>query len=453
MATNKRKTLQIKRPESVSSSKEKPVPKVPGKSQASAPETEKLQPVPETKAGKVPLPDSDKIRQARRADDTQDKLPGAEEVMEASKNATAQIMIDVEDVKSPQRDLASSSPGDDSDKTMKIDLSENQDDAAATSKIPLEDVQDMTQEATRVATNELPEIKDTDLEGAERTMKIDLDAVSTGDEGEVLEEAHVETPAVSSQQTEDTSEDQRSELMANETMMMDPADFEEQNKAFNAMTVALDPDEKENDKNTVSPDQMQESFNAMTMAMDPAELARELESSKETQQQPEGIQDSGDDEQRPKTILIKRPSREAPAGAPTVKTVRPDAQTVRTARPATPKEGTSRVDIPTGIITTEGKTVKLRRPAGATGSRPGAPVSRVAAEAGLDVKSDGSVSSSQKKNVPAMGAGWLAVSVVTFLVTCGALWISYSTKDASMPMIDRIVDENNVILPFNPPQP
>ncbi|MCC5850261.1 MAG: hypothetical protein JJU29_19425, partial [Verrucomicrobia bacterium] len=355
------------------------------------------------------------------------------------------------------------------DLTMKIDP-----EALKTGNIEKADLEEMTRddessdltmkidpEALKTGNIEKADLEDADQDEdagtSDRTMKIDAAALQTGDIGEQLKEADEEDP--------------RQQLQSQETMMMDPVtdetlaeqetpkrvDVPKGEEAFNASTIAMTSDdhlktdeiEKEKAEGPVDKETMEESFNAQTMAMDHSELEREL--GKEKANEDDSLDQTMDlTEQRPKTILIKRPSREAPSSSPTVKTVRPDAQTVRTARPVAKsklsdkqKEGTSRVDVPT----TEGKTVKLRRP-GASGTRPGAPVSRMASNAGLQMNEDGSVVASAPKKAPTLGAGWMAVSVLTFLLAAGGIYIAAAVEMPDLPMAGRLVDINNNVLPL-----
>lgn len=459
MAEEKRKTMQIKRPEAAKTgSLKKPLPKVKVDPEAATPETGEIQPVPaDANKGattRIQLPDEAKIRKARRAEDpkAEEKLPNADQVMEASKNATAQIMIDVEDVQSPGQSLKNLEAQDDAEKTMRISTGELEEvDGGSSTKIDVDSVDQMTQEATRVTTGEVPSMQAEPMAGVDRTMKIDVDALQTGDVGEALAKADKEMDPDHDKTMEiDMVESAEPEMdvaaLSKETVMMETGDIraaaaaaekaEQNDKAFNAATMALDPNEPAEE---LSAEKMQDSFNAMTMAMDPSEIAKEMAKATQPKAEIGGIEEANEEE-RPKTILIKRPSREAPAatGAPTVRTVRPDAQTVRTVRPGGGEAPAA----------TEGKTVKLRRPGGATGARPGAPVSRVASSAGLTIGEDGSVKSTAPAKAPALGGGWLAISIVTFLLTVGAAWIGYSVNDANMPMMGRIVDvDNNILRP------
>lgn len=546
MSTNKRKTLQIKRPDPNSvknKPKQRPLPKVSvSESAAGATETDELdqagpkagtpKSVNEANKGattRISLPDDAKIRKARRAESPEgEKLPNADQLMEASKNATAQIMIDTEDVQAPQRGLNTDDTDNEADKTMELNTAElniedDDDSPTRTSKIDVDDISKLTQEASRVSTQELSGLDDDLPEERDRTMKIDSDALQTGnlevadleqmtrDEDEEsndltmkidpealktgniekadledadqdedagtsdrtmkIDAAALQTGDIGEQLKEADEEDPRQQLQSQETMMMDPVtdetlaeqetpkrvDVPKGEEAFNASTIAMTSDdhlktdeiEKEKAEGPVDKETMEESFNAQTMAMDHSELEREL--GKEKANEDDSLDQTMDlTEQRPKTILIKRPSREAPSSSPTVKTVRPDAQTVRTARPVAKsklsdkqKEGTSRVDVPT----TEGKTVKLRRP-GASGTRPGAPVSRMASNAGLQMNEDGSVVASAPKKAPTLGAGWMAVSVLTFLLAAGGIYIAAAVEMPDLPMAGRLVDINNNVLPL-----
>ncbi len=556
MSQHKRKTLMIKRPSPNESDKPRPLPKVNvSESAAGATETDKIKPVaPKTSKVKRPLPDDKgatarislpdeaKIRKARRADDSNEKLPGAPEVMDASKNATRQIEIDTEEVSQtgdgPK--IGDSDSWGNNDQTMQINA-----EALETgpqepvSKVKVDDHSKMTQQATRVATGQIPKIKDSEVQKAggsaggskealenadkelqgnndqtmeidadalrtgpiekqdlvtdgddadmnDRTMQISADALSTGPIEKQLQDADAEEDAGMNDRTMQISadalntgpiekqlEEADAELKGNndQTMEIDPEAFqtanlsrEELEKAdqpdimsqetmrmesleddeapseedFNAATAELDQPDESGDTGKVK-----DTFNAMTMAMDPSELARELEKDK-TQPTPVSDEDRNQtmdlSDVKPKTILIKRPSQNEAPSAPTVKTVRPDAQTVRTSRPApgeAPAAGGS-----------DGKTVKLRRPGGA-GPRPGAPVSRMASNAGLEISEDGSVAAKAKVKAPSLGPAWLALSVLTLLIMCGALWIALAINMPELPMPGRIVNEFGEILPLS----
>ncbi|MCC5842689.1 MAG: hypothetical protein JJU05_00420 [Verrucomicrobia bacterium] len=520
MSQNKRKTLMIKRPSPSESDKPRPLPKVNvSESAAGATETDKIKPVasktskvkrpvPDDKGAtaRISLPDEAKIRKARRADDKDEKLPGASEIMDASKNATRQIEIDTEEVSQETQapKIGDSDSWGNNDQTMQISA-----DALETgsqdpvSKVKIDDHSKMTEQATRVATGQISRINDEDihqdtsskkqLEDADRelngnndqtmqidadalrtgpiekqelpigdddadmndrTMQISADALSTGPIEKQLEEADAELKSNNDQtmeidaealQTANLSRDvldeaDQPDIMSQETMRMESLEEEEQPSAedFNAATVELEaPDEKSEGGET---GKIKDTFNAMTMAMDPSELARELEKDKT---QPTPVSDAERNQTmdlsdvKPKTILIKRPSQNEAPSAPTVKTVRPDAQTVRTSRPAPGESQTA--------AGSDGKTVKLRRPGGA-GQRPGAPVSRVASNAGLDISEDGSVTAKAKVKAPSLGPAWLALSVLTLVIMSGALWIALAIKMPELPMPGRIVNENNQIL-------
>lgn len=449
MSQHKRKTLMIKRPSPNESDKPRPLPKVNvSESAAGATETDKIKPVaPKTAKVKRPLPDDKgatarislpdeaKIRKARRADDSNEKLPGAPEVMDASKNATRQIEIDTEEVSQtgdgPK--IGDSDSWGNNDQTMEIDA-----DALRTGPIEKQDL--------------VSDGDDADMN--DRTMQISADALSTGPIEKQLEEADAELKGNNDQtmeidpeafQTANLSREElekadQPDIMSQETMRMESLEDDEapSEEDFNAATAELDQPDESGDTGKVK-----DTFNAMTMAMDPSELARELEKDK-TQPTPVSDEDRNQTmdltDVKPKTILIKRPSQNEAPSAPTVKTVRPDAQTVRTSRPApgeAPAAGGS-----------DGKTVKLRRPGGA-GPRPGAPVSRMASNAGLEISEDGSVAAKAKVKAPSLGPAWLALSVLTLLIMCGALWIALAINMPELPMPGRIVNEFGEILPLS----
>ena len=281
----------------------------------------------------------------------------------------------------------------------------------------------------------------------DQTLQINPDALRTApvqepseDSGEELQgnlDQTMEIDAEALQTTrlpsEELEADDATDLQSRETMRMEHLESEKDphEDELNAATAELEQPEEPGAASETG--KINETFNAMTMAMDPNELAREL-AREQTQKAPESdLTGLGDSEARPKTILIKRPSSNEPPAAPTVKTVRPDAQTVRTSRPEA------------GEGPAEGKTVKLRRPGG-SGPRPGAPVSRLAATAGLEINEEGQVSAKAKAKVSSMGAGWLALSILTLVIVSGALWITLAIRMPELPMPGRIVNEHNQIL-------
>jgi hypothetical protein len=546
MASKKRKTLQIQRPDPHNpKSKKKTLPKVnvDDSSATSAIDTDELSAIgpktakvkqpnvndPHNKKGgsatRIQLPDEDKIRKARRATSTQDlqdsdALPSAEQIAHAQKSATLPIMIDTEDIQdSDEVNLGSQENENAADNTMQIDA-----DALATGNIekalveadqnskPMND-QTMQIDADSLDTGDvgqtLEEVKAQDAKNtSDQTMKIDADSLVTGDVGaqltevdeeaspdhtmkidadslatgnieEHLNEADKESKNISDQTMKIDADSlstgeidlvEHNEKLSMETMQMDPIDLDtdlsepHNEEAFNAATMKMatqemeaqpEGDQSKAGDTELSVDKMKETLNAQTMEMDPNQLANELN----TPSSSSNIDDDNLDQtmdltaERPKTIMIKRPSREAGSSTPTVKAVRPDAATVRTARPVTAspgqaKEGTSRIDIPQGEESSrEGKTIKLRRPAGA-GSRPST-VSRVATGAGLTMAADGTYSAGPKVEEQ-LGAGWLAVAVLTFLVSLGTVWSIYAVNEPQLPMPGRIVDMNNTVLPYQP---
>lgn len=509
MASKKRKTLQIKRPDpNKPHSKKKALPKVKmdDESATSAidtdelsgggPKTAKVQQPDvndpnqnkKNSATRIQLPDEDKIRKARRASSTQDlgkedALPSADQIAQAEKSATMPIMIDTEDVEDGDREKleeAGEEKPAPTDQTMEIDA-----DSLATGDVGEElekadqsqgSDQTMKVDADSLVTGEIDKkMEESDQsQGSDQTMQIDPDSLATGDVGEQMEKSEAG-------QDEDEGADHpesHEEALSAETMQMDSVDEDEVNKkkeemkeTLNAATMKMatqeldtDPEaagsaEEDKPETDLTPEKMKESFNAMTMEMDADQITSALE---EKQAESDSGSDDEDKEsldqtmdltaQRPKTIMIKRPSKEAGSSTPTVKAVRPDAATVRTARPVTAntasaKSGTSRIDVPEGATSSkEGKTIKLRRPSGAGGH---STVSRVASGAGLRMGADGTYVAAPKAE-ERLSAGWLSVAILTFLVSLGALWIVASTTYPEVPMPGRIVDETNTVLPYQP---
>ena len=434
MANKKRKTLQIKRPDSKApSAKKKALPKVEdseaGDAAAAGPKTAKVaRPDSGEKATRLELPNEDKIRQARKANASQDlekesALPGAEQVADIQNNATMPIEIDAESVGSgATTQLPDLDNKDDSDKTMQIDAAALEADEAA----------------VELQKAEAPDLND-------QTMQIDASAIEEADSGETMEvtgavEAADDTmeidPSLSLEATQDLeSQVADNDLQSMETMQMDPASIEQAAASIEEAT---------------GKDDLEESFNAQTMAMDPEALERELAASTSKQE------DVSDDDanatmdlsqsERPKTIIIKRPSS-AP-NAPTVKASRPapgGGPRPVTANQSQPKEGTSRIDVPAGDENSkEGKTIKLRRPSGAPSAAP-SKVATVAKQAGLELNADGTVTAKAPQEKP-LGGGWLAVAIVTLLVSAGALWVVIAPSQPELPMAGRLVDVNNRLI-------
>lgn len=433
MANKKRKTLQIKRPDpKAPGSKKKTLPKVSdgeaGDQAATHPKTANVaRPDAGKKTTRVELPDEDKIRQARQANASQDlekedSLPGAAQIEKAQNNATMPIELDVDSISSGSTtSLPDLDNKDDSDKTMQIDP-EALDLAAETSAIELQkaDSMDMSDQTMQIDPAEIEEAS------AGETMEVS-GAVDASDQTMQIDPAALEATQDLEQQVAEN------DLQSMETMQMDPASIEE---AANEI------------EDVAKQDSLEDSFNAQTMAMDPEALQRELAAS--TSKQEDVKDDAGatmdlSQSERPKTIMIKRPSS-AP-NAPTVKASRPaPGGRPVTAHQSQPKEGTSRVDIPADAAADdkEGKTIKLRRPSGAPSGSP-SKVATVAKQAGLELNADGTVTAKAAKE-KALGGGWLAVAIITFLISCGALWVVIAPSQPELPMVGRLVDVNNQLI-------
>ncbi|GEM_PF-1062545 len=579
MATHKRKTLQIKRPEATSFKPGKKLPKVDVNEDAAAGKSPKTAQIkkPDVNAApgskpeeatRIQLPSEAKIRKARRADESQvlpdESLPQAEQIAQAEKSATMPIQIDTEEVQSvdPARLAQAQDQGNDQTMQINTDELEGNDRTMQIDPAALEeevDNVDQTMEIDPVAAevvgnDQTMKLNADELEGSDQTMQIDPAALVTGDISAAVEnddpnmtmevdaaalaaEAPEESPAVdagdpnmtmevdaaalaaaapepaidpaelnqtmelsvddvtsaeeqaaASQKIEEQIEEKPTvDPQSMETMVMEPFEDkasplsrDEIESSLNAQTMdmadaAAEADDRDQTIDLQNPanieqasddgvtkETMEMSFNSMTMAMDTTELSAAVGEAELKAADDELGSDSVDQtidltEQRPKTVMIKRPSREAGSApqAPTVKTVRPDAVTVRTnrpvtAQPAAAKEGTSRIDVPEGAggNSQEGKTIKLRRPAGA-GPRPGAPVSGVASRAGLQMNSDGSVHSTAPVK-QSLGATWLVFGILTFLVAAGGLWVVSSVNQVEMPMYGRVVDVNGTIIPPSP---
>ena len=517
MADKKRKTLQIKRPDPNSvKSKKKPLPKVNMDQNAatSAVDTDQLSSMGPTTAklkrpdenslsgnnGKtirIALPDEDKIRKARRANATQDlvaedALPSAEQIAHAQKNATMPIMIDTESVEDNSSKSLNDTDGSQAmDRTMEIDaealstgnLENELRDAAQIGDVAGD--QTMQIDPAALATGNLEaslKAANTPANPNDQTLQIDPDALTTSNLTKSLQEAdqtegdndqtlQIDQDALAAAVSQDTQmlDDPEDSTSSDKTMQMDPAALATGNvdpvgddALLSMETMQMDPLEDEDlgeeDPGTeLTLEEMKESFNAQTMEMDASMLADEL--AKKNSGQFEAADDEDRSQtmdltsNRPKTIMIKRPSKQGASNSatPTVKAVRPDAATVRTARPVTantaqPKQDTSRIDVP-GEATggKEGKTIKLRRPAGATPSRSKSQISRVAGNAGLTLNEDGSVTAIAKAEEQ-LGAGWLAVAIITFLISAGAVWSIYAQLNPEVPMPGRLVDVNNQLV-------
>lgn len=447
MADKKRKTLQIKRPDPTKPSQKKVLPKVNmnDKAATSSIDTDELTAVNPTTGNdrksnttRIALPDEEKIRKARRANVTQDleqegALPSADQIAQAQKNATMPIMIDTESVEEGDRDpLKNSDDKESMDRTMEIDA-----DALSTANL----------------SQELQEAEGNNSDARDQTMKIDPEALKTGNIDNSLSDADENTKF--SDQTLQIDSSEVDEALA--TGKIDPVKDESLlSKETMQMDSVMDEEPEGTEGTDLSVEEMKETFNAQTMAMDPKQLEEEMSKPEpEEKDEEEGLSKTMDlSKERPKTIMIKRPSKSSGSGPanPTVKAVRPDAATVRTPRPVTatpgqPKQDTSRIDIPEGESSKEGKTIKLRRPAGGP-SRSGSHLSRVAGNAGLTMNEDGTVSASARKEDP-LGAGWLAVAVITLLLSIGAVWSIMAISNPEIPMPGRLVDANNQLVNTN----
>ncbi|MGA0332655.1 MAG: hypothetical protein ACO3N7_08425 [Kiritimatiellia bacterium] len=450
---------------------------------------------------RIALPDEDKIRKARRANATQDlgaegALPSAEQIAQAQKNATMPIMIDTETVEqSSKSSLNDTDEKESMDRTMEIDA-----DALSTANLSEElkkadkagDVQSdqtMQIDPEALSTSNLQEtLKAADAgpkDERDQTMQIDPEALATGNLADALNEAGssktqndqtlkidandlneaAATQALDSEIAEDGSD---------KTMQIDPealatGKIDQVNADPSIMsmeTMKMDPEEVQDgleagdeDGTQLTVEEMKESFNAQTMEMDASVLADEL-AKKNTSQLEEDAPEGEDrsitmdlSESRPKTIMIKRPSKKAPTSSstPTVKAVRPDAATVRASRPVTantaqPKQDTSRIDIPGEAAgNKEGKTIKLRRPNSGAPSRSKSSLSRVTGSAGLSINEDGTVTA-MARAPEQLGVSWLAVAVLTFLFSAAAVWSLAAQIKADLPMPGRLVDANNQII-------
>jgi hypothetical protein len=502
MADKKRKTLQIKRPDpNKPISKKTVLPNVNQENKAATDsiDTDELASVgpevkradgPKSNTTRIALPDEDKIRKARRANVTQDlaqegALPSADQIAQAQKNATMPIMIDTESVEDSRQDNLKEGDREEAmDRTMEIDADalstanlskelekveqKEPDDRDQTMRIDPESLKtgnldqnladaDTTENSSdqtlEIDQSELDNEMSQELEKAgtedsgDQTLEIDSDALATGNLDRVGNEDLLsqETIQMDSQylETDDIDKNLDEKLLSKETMQMDSIPDEEEAKS---------------PETELSVEEMEESFNAQTMAMDPNQLEAELseeESKVGGEDEDDNLSQTMDlTKERPKTIMIKRPSK-SPAseprksGTPTVKAVRPDAVTVRTPRPVTAntteaKQDTSRIDVPAEGAPKEGKTIKLRRPSGAP-SRSGTNLSRVAGNAGLTMNKDGTVSAAARREPP-LSAGWLAVAIITCLLSLGAIWSIYAISNPELQMPGRLVDVNNQLV-------
>lgn len=455
MANKKRKTLQIKRPDPTSPlAKKKTLPKVvdPEDAAKNHPKTAQVARPDATKgATRVKLPEEDKIRQARESDASEDlqkeeAIPGAAQVDQLHNNATMPIVIEPETVgQSGGSDLPDANTGDDNDKTMQIDADalEAEDPAVELEKAGQpEDLSDQTLE----------------IDPATLEKELQEDALASADAPEDKDQTLEIDPATLKEQTpiEDATSQ---ETMKMETMPLSEGIHEELvaddlKETFNAQTMAIDPAQLEKELEAPAPGGLdRDTFSAQTMAMDADQLEKELSKKTSKVEEPEKDANSTMDlsqTERPKTIMIKRPSRgDSAPNAPTLKASRPAPG--RPSRPVTanrtqPKEGTSRIDVPGAEAaddSKENKTIKLRRPAGA--SVDPSKVSRVAQQAGLELNADGTVKAKVKHEKP-LGGGWLAVAIITFLISCGALWVLIAPSQPELPMYGRLVDVTNQLI-------
>ncbi|WFB35751.1 hypothetical protein P3T73_16485 [Kiritimatiellota bacterium B12222] len=411
-------------------------------------------------------------------EDAKQIAPDSDKTMEIDPAALSSGNIDK--VEDPQaKALAEANKTNTSDQTMQIDP-----DALTTGnidKIDLEITSTPTADQTMqidpeaLATGNIDKIEDPQAEAlananknvsSDQTMEIDPESLKTGNIDKV-EDAQNASPLVSDQTMEIDPEalktgniqkiEKTDAMMSMETMQMEAIHDDEIELALQGHG---DTDEVE-PTSDLTLEEMKESFNAQTMEMDPKAIA-DLQAKKNTadfgdlDMDPEESRSQTMDlsSSRPKTIMIKRPSKKAPASSstPTVKAVRPDAVTVRTARPvtaqpSTAKSETSRIDVPDGAANKEGKTIKLRRPSGGP-SASKAPVSRLAGDAGLSINEDGSITSIAKAQ-KTLGGGWLAVAIITFLLSLGAIWSIMAQNNPDLPMPGRLVSGNTLIAQQN----
>ena len=464
MADKKRKTLQIKRPNpNPPGSKKKPLPnvKMDEKSATSSinadestasqvPKTAKTDPQGgNASTTRIALPDEDKIRRARRANATQDleeegAMPSAAQIEQAQKNATMPIMIDTESIEeSSSQKLPTGDTDSDLDRTMEIDP-----EALSTGNLETQLVEDTSEETgdqtmkidpkaleTRNVESELNAADNTEETG-DQTMEIDPEALQTQNMSDDLSSS--DAPAESGDKTM---------AIDPEALQTGPVEGVEDVQAMETMKMETMKMDEELDTE-LTKEEMEESFNAQTMAVDSDQLEEELsnkaEDSKSETKDPDSSKTMDlSNKGRPKTIMIKRPSRDGgTSSAPTVKASRPDAATIKASRPVTAnrgeaKESTSRIDVPGESgqeEKKEGKTIKLRRPTGAPST-----ASSTASRAGLDINAI------PDQEQP-LGAGWLAVAILTFLVSLGAIWTLVATSQPELPMPGRLVDVNQQLI-------
>jgi hypothetical protein len=145
--------------------------------------------------------------------------------------------------------------------------------------------------------------------------------------------------------------------------------------------------------------------------------------------------------QRPKTIMIKRPSSST---ARTVKTARP----VMEGQISEAKSSTSKVDLPEGLQETSvtghrKRTVKIRRPEEGAAPARGAStmaVERAAATAGVPV--DGVEFHMEKTGIQGPGVFFTVLSVLSLLVIIAALYFLSATVTPDVPVGSLRLVEN-----------
>jgi len=349
--------------------------------------------------------DNDRTMRLQTQDLThaQNRAEDAEKKTSAGNNDQT-LQVDKEEI---EKTLSEESSGDDNDRTMRLQT------------------QDLTHAQNRAKDAE----KKTSAGNNDQTLQVDKEEIekTLSEKNEVADVQNLETMSLDEKELD--SEISRQEM----------------EESFNAQTMAMDSDqlaneleesssEDANSETDLTREEMEESFKAQTMAMDPEQLAKELEKTSDKKESDSNKTMDLSKKKAPKTVMVKRPSRQGTASnAPTVKASRPAV-----ANQSTAKSSTSRIEIPSDEGSSkEGKTIKLKRPSGNKKSS-------ITSGSGIELDEDSTISAVAKEKK--MGGPWVAVAIVSFLVSLGAIWAIMAIDQPELPMPGRLIDVNGQLM-------
>ena len=475
MADKKRKTLQIKRPSATKPSVRK---KTSDLSKNDETDTEKTanegKVIAQSKKGattRISLPDGDKIAKARGAggssDKKEDKLPSAEQLNKIGNNQTMAIEIDDDDVSTSTQKLPNVEVPSDNDQTMQINIDEleSSDDEKKLSEANQDNSTANNDQTMQINADELlaaddkSKLEESSGDDNDRTMRLQTQDLTHAQNR--AKDAEKKTSAGNNDQTLQVDKEEIEKTLSEknevadvqnlETMSLDEKELDseisrqEMEESFNAQTMAMDSDqlaneleesssEDANSETDLTREEMEESFKAQTMAMDPEQLAKELEKTSDKKESDSNKTMDLSKKKAPKTVMVKRPSRQGTASnAPTVKASRPAV-----ANQSTAKSSTSRIEIPSDEGSSkEGKTIKLKRPSGNKKSS-------ITSGSGIELDEDSTISAVAKEKK--MGGPWVAVAIVSFLVSLGAIWAIMAIDQPELPMPGRLIDVNGQLM-------